>query len=412
MSVKFLYKTVNFIVFFVLLLLKSILIFSNKRNLPKIIILSLTKNQFNYRNKEDFLAFIHEDRFGFNLSNEPVLLEVRHLFPHKISKGNNNPIVTRDLFLYLVLYHIEFRKFANLYRELSSNIDLVNQNKFNITYYKQNIFDVSVWNIVLRQIKSTTFLVTTQTHMLSLPIVFKIQNKIIKKVMMWYSTNSVPIHKADDLQLDKWLEKDIVDYIDEHFVWNSGQALDLKKQGVINCKIVGSILFSTRKLTKVQENFITYFDVTPLENADTIYSVDSCVLALTDVTNSILELNEKFNACFILRVKPKRSYSRFHSSYYISTLKKLHNEGKLQIVDWNENLYTCISGSRAILSVPYSSPIEIGNEIGIPGAYYFDGDTEWKIGLDQKKMSPLFTNKNQLKSWLEKTVYSGHKQTS
>jgi polysaccharide biosynthesis PFTS motif protein len=232
----------------------------------------------------------------------------------------------------------------------------------------------------------------------------QVMNQKVKKVMMWYSTNSVPIHKVGELQVDQWLNKDIVNYIDEHFVWNSGQALDLKKQGVIHCKIVGSTLFYTKKFTKGQENFITYFDVTPLSNADTIYSVDSCVLALKDITNSILELNEKYSACFILRVKPKRSYSRLHSSEYISTLKKFRKEGKLQIVDWNENLYSCIGSSRAILSVPYSSPIEVGNEMGTPGAYYFDGGTEWKLASDQKK-APLFTDKNQLKSWLENTVY-------
>jgi hypothetical protein len=404
MSAKFLYKILNFNVLFVLLLLKSIRILNKKSDLPKIIILSLTKNQFNFRDKEDFLDFIQEDRFGFDLSNEPVLLEVRHFFPHKIGKGINNPIVTRDLFLYSALHHIDIRKFVNLYSELCSNINLANQRKFSITFYKQSIFDVSVWNIVLRQINSTTFLVTTQTHMLSLPLIFKIQNKIVKKVMMWYSTNSVPIHKVGELQVDQWLNKDIVDYIDEHFVWNSGQASDLKKQGIIHCKIVGSILFYTKKFNKGQENFITYFDVTPLSKADTIYSVDSCVLVLKDVSSSILELNEKFSTNFILRVKPKRSYSRFHSSEYISTLKKLSKEGMLQIVDWNENLYTCIGSSRAILSVPYSSPIEIGNEMGTPGAYYFDGNTEWKLALDQKK-APLFTDKNQLKSWLENTVY-------
>lgn len=411
MSAKFLYKIFNFSVLFVLLLLKSILILNKKRDLPKIIILSLTKNQFNFRDKEDFLDFIHEDRFGFDLSNEPILLEVRHFLPLKIGKGINNPIVTRDLFLYLVLHQIDIRKYANLYSEITSNIDLANESEFSIKFYKQNIFDVSVWNIALREIKATTYLVTTQTHMLNLPTVFKIRSRMVKKVMMWYSTNSVPIHKVDEPQVDQWMNKDIVDYVDEHFVWNSGQALDLKKQGVIHYKIVGSILFYTKKFTKLQENFITYFDVTPLSDAESIYSVDSCILALKDVTNSILELNEKYSAYFILRVKPKRSYSRIHSSKYISTLKNLQKEGKLQIVDWNENLYTCISSSRAILSVPYSSPIEIGNEMGTPGAYYFDGDTEWKLALVQKK-SPLFTDKNQLKSWLEDNVYLGHQQTS
>lgn len=407
MIVKFLYKALNFFVFFILFFLQLFLIFKKKRKLPKLIMLSLTKSQFNYKHKDELLNFFQENRFDFKLSNEVLLIETRHLFFRKIFSVNKNTIVTVDLFAYLILHHIKGKNFTNLYREINSKINLIYQKKFNLKFYKQNIFDLSVWDMISAQIQTKTFLVTTQTHMKNIPSIFKIQNKTIKKVMLWYSTNSVPIYKFGEVQLEQWLNKDIVKYIDEHYVWNIGQALDLKKQGIINYRVVGSILFYPKKLTKAQENFVTYFDVTPLKNANTIYSIDSCILTLMNISSCILELNEKYKASFILRVKPKRRPSKLHAASYTSTLKKMQKAGNLQIVDWNANLYSCIGSSSLILAMPYSSPIEIGNEMGIPGAYYFEGDSRWKLELD-RKTSPVFTRKNQLKFWIETNLYSGH----
>jgi hypothetical protein len=405
MSAKTFYKATNLIVLFVLLILKSIFFFKKKHDFPKIIFLSLTKNQINQNHNEDFLKFMREDRFDFNLSAEIVLTEVRHLIPPKINRDRSSLVVTKDLFLYLVLHHVKFKNFVIFYRELCSNLDPVSQKRFNVKSYKREVFDLSVWNLIVCNIKMETFLITTPSHMNNLPIIFKKDYKKIRKVMMWYSTNSVPINRIGEAKSDKWLNKDVVKHVSEHFVWNSSQALDLEQQGIRNCKIVGSILFYPRKISTVKERVVTYFDVTPLSKADTVYSENSCISALIDITDSINDLNEKFLTDFTLRVKPKRNYSKFHSRQYISKLKELQKAGKLEIADWSENLYSCVSRSTAVLSVPYSSPIEIGIELDVPGAYYFDGNSEWELNPETKS-SPLFTSKSELKAWLEANVFS------
>lgn len=405
MSAKILYKTINIFVLIVLFILKSLFFFKKKHDFPKIFFLSLTKDQINQNSDQDFLDFILEDRFSFNLTNELVVLELRHVFPKKFYKKRNNLVITRDLSLYLVLHHIKLKHFFNLYGELRSNLDLANQERFDTKLYKRNIFDLSVWNLSVRDINIETFLVTTPSHMSNLPTIFKREFKKIRKIMMWYSTNSVPLNKIGERKISKWLNKDIVDHISVHYVWNSAQALDLENQGVRNCKVVGSILFYPKKVLPIKENVVTYFDVTPLTKADTVYTEDSCVSALIDITESFIELNEKYDTQITLQVKPKRFYSKTHSSYYISTLLELHNAGKLEVLDWNKNLYECISGSKAILSVPYSSPIEIGIEMDIPGAYYFDRNTEWDLSSNHK-IVPLFTSKSELRTWLEVNVFS------
>jgi hypothetical protein len=405
MSTKLLYKTTNIFVLIVLFILKSLFFFQKKHDFPKIFFLSLTKDQINQNSDEDFLDFILEDRFSFNLTNELVVLELRHVFPKKVYKKRNNLVITRDLSLYLVLHHIKFKHFFTLYGELRSNLDLWNQERFDAKLYKQNIFDLSVWNLPVRDITTETFLVTTPSHMSNLPSIFKRDVKKIRKIMMWYSTNSVPLNKIGQRKTSKWLNTDIVDHISEHYVWNSTQALDLENQGVRNCKVVGSILFYPKKVSSMKENVVTYFDVTPLTKADTVYTEDSCVSALIDITESFIELNEKYDTQITLQVKPKRFYSKLHSSYYISTLLELHNSGKLEVLDWNKNLYECISSSKAILSVPYSSPIEIGIEMDVPGAYYFDRNTDWDLSSNHK-IVPLFTSKSELKTWLEVNVFT------
>jgi hypothetical protein len=304
----------------------------------------------------------------------------------------------------LVLRHIQFKNFIELYRELNLRLSSCNRISFSLKSYKKNIFDLSVWSLISRSITKETFLVTTQSHLINLPLVFKSNYNKIRKIMMWYSTNSVPLSRIGELKSNKWLNKEIVECIDQHFVWNSAQALDLETQGIKNNKIVGSILFYPKEFSVVKEKCVTFFDVTPLSDADTIYTNNSCLAALRDITDSIIELNEKYCTQITLRVKPKRSYSKYHSGNYISTLEELRNAGKLQILDWNENLYKCVSSSMAILSVPYSSPIEIGVEMNVPGAYYFEVDTEWVLNL-ANKTSPLFVKKSELKTWLEANVY-------
>lgn len=398
-------KLITFVIL-VLIALSKILFFPKKyKSLPKLIFLSLTTEQV-IRNKkvEEFILFISEGRLGFNLDSEFLLLEVRHLLPIRTNAQKSNLKITRDIYLYIIFNYVNLREFLKLYKRFNYYIDLAELSHVNFKSYKKNIFDSAAWSMFNEKVDQHTYLVTTQSQLTSLPSVFKFRNNLIKKVMMWYSTNSIPIYRIGEIHSNFWLPNDAKNYIDEHYVWNANQALSLMKQEAIHCKIVGSILFYPRKLASTRKNYITYFDVTPYSDGDTIYNENSCIELLLNISSAIQELNKIHHKNFILRVKSKRNYSNKHSIKYIKLLKQLRREGRIDIICVNENLYKCISESRAILSIPFSSPIEVGAEMNVPGAYYFEGNNEWDL-ISRGSPYPILLSKSEVKNWLDNNVY-------
>lgn len=382
--------------------LKIFFVFRKKNLFPKIIFLSLTKDQVIRGGKvDDFVSFISEDRFGFVLNNQLSLVEIRHFLPLGRKFHGNEIKITRDVYFYLILHHLKLRDYFKLYTKVHQYINEAIPQLLNFKYYKKNIFDYAAWCLLNELQVRQLFLVTTQSQLLNLPKVFEFKSTQLQKIMMWYSTNSIPIIKIGEIYSRNWLNAKVKDCIDVHYVWNYEQALSLKEQGVNNCKIVGSILFYPSRSRSTINKYITYFDVTPYINADTIYTEKYCVGILLIIMEVIKDLNNKYQEDFILRIKPKRSYSRSHSKRYIEFLRQLSADKKVEVTYAHENLYECISESKAILAVPFSSPIEIGEEIGVPGAYFTEGSAEWDL-KPRNKSIPLLSGKRDLENWLER----------
>jgi hypothetical protein len=398
-------KLITFVIL-VLIALSKILFFPQKyKSLPKLVFLSLTKEQV-IRNKkvEEFILFISESRLGFNFGSDFLLLEVRHLLPIRTNTRKSNLKITRDIYLYIIFNYVDLREFLKLYKRFKYYIDMAELSQVNFRNYKKNVFDPAAWSMFNEKVDKNTYLVTTQSQLTNLSSVFKFRNSLIKKIMMWYSTNSIPIYRTQEVHSNFWLPNDAKNYIDEHYVWNADQASSLMKQGALNCKIVGSILFYPRKLALSRMKYVTYFDVTPYSQADTIYNEKSCIEVLLNISSAIQELNEIHHENFTLRVKSKRDYSNKHSIKYIQLIKQLQREEKISIISANENLYKCISESCAILSIPFSSPVEVGAEMNVPGAYYFEGNNEWDL-ISRGSPYPLLLSKAEVRNWLDNIVY-------
>jgi hypothetical protein len=385
--------------------IKIFYVFRKKNVFPKLILLSLTKDQlFRGGKLDDFLAFLLDDRFHFDLKSELVLIEMRHLFRQGRKSSTENLKITRDIYSYLILNYMGVRDFYKIYNKASQFVNAENNLRLNFRDYKRNIFDVSTWLVFNEINKKDIYIVTTQSQLLNLPKIFDFKYPHLNRIMMWYSTNSIPISRFGDHPSNHWLNRKVIICIDEHYVWNSDQAFSLREQGVKRCKVVGSILFYPIILRSPTSKYITYFDVTPYSNADTIYTDKYCIGVLFTISEAIKDLNEEYKVDFKLRIKPKRHYSKKHSSEYIGFLEHLARDKKVEILNPNENLYECISESVAILTIPFSSPLEISKELGVPGAYVTQDSAEWDL-KSRNKAIPLLTNKQDLKIWLGKATH-------
>ena len=213
-------------------------------------------------------------------------------------------------------------------------------------------------------------LITTQSQLLSPPLIFKSEVQA-SRVMYWYSDNSIQISAKGSSSRDySYLcQRDI----ETHFVWTNSWARMLSKFNKASVIIpFGPVLFEPLKQKKISRlasndlKNILIFDVTPKEFADPMsyYSEKIMTSFISDIIEVVLDVCPSAT----LRLKPKREYSRSDSIGYRNYLasksgfiKQLKSDSEIQREILNSDLVICI---------PFTSPGLVAAALGIPTIYY------------------------------------------
>ena len=276
-----------------------------------------------------------------------------------------------DIPIFLFIQHLDAKQRNRIIQQLFVGIK---QNS-SFVKFKQDLFDKLVYQQFFKKGLGVN-LVTTQTHLNKLPIVFKIKNgSQVKTFMLWYSVNSIPILSSVSDKFDypkSFIEN--LSYIGMNYVWTEPDPLDILSLTGAKYKVVGSIMFYTPKNTiqaQLNEFRILILDVTPLSNlpTDSIYNYKYAIEFLEDIILAGEYLKSKFLKVELV-LKPKRSYSNIHHSLYKKHLENLEKSNVIKSLPFSNNIYTETSRSKIVISPPYSSGALIAKEMNVKTCYY------------------------------------------
>jgi len=251
------------------------------------------------------------------------------------------------------------------------------------------IIDYSIRN---RKIKFVD-LVATQSIITHIPYIFERDLQLGKRLMIWYSANSVPIDYRDkNLERFRVSEKIYESMpLDFHYVWNQSHKdyLDSVIKPPIPVEVRGSLMFYLPRegmiFNKVYD--IVIFDVTPYESSfksdfekisfsqNSIYSGYFAIKFLQEILWAKNEIERSFGIKLRIALKPKRKYTPLHSRDYLAFLDNLSKNGLIEILEPELDLYKTISESRMSVCYPFSSPAIIAKELKIPTAYFLSGNS-------------------------------------
>jgi len=338
-----------------------------------VLIYSLTFDQI-FRNGscQSLQEFLLEKRFGLN-RNSTFLVEHRSL---KRQKSFKNCIVTRDISLHIYANYCKFSEKLYVFaiviqRFFCSFLFLITIPDFSLVM-KEFVFDHSI--LRKRQDKLFDKVITTTSQLIYQPLIFSSDVAKKKRVMIWYSANSIPKKYKDTNHL-------VLDFsdavyqnvkVDEHWVWDKSNADFLEKMTKVKAVIKGSMMFyraSPRKNTLFKLD-VLLFDVTPIKNfpISNIYNEENASKFVTDVVSVIREMK---NYPFIkIGLKAKRRNANFHSEVYAQMLENYYNSGLITELNYNENIYDLIANAKVVIAYPFTSPVYIAKELGVACAFY------------------------------------------
>jgi polysaccharide biosynthesis PFTS motif protein len=179
--------------------------------------------------------------------------------------------------------------------------------------------------------------------------------------------------------MERGLQIQTLNCFDAHLVWNSYQADFLESLGVHGVFVVGSIIFQPRIEIDLENSFfsILFTDVTPTSDESYFYNSHMSISTLQTIVDVLDEIKVESGLDIKLYLKPKRSYSAFHSKEYVYLVKCLNKSKKVILLDPNSNLYKAVSQSNFLLSTPYTSTNFIASDLNIPSAYFCQNFDPW-----------------------------------
>lgn len=338
-----------------------------------VLIYSLTFNQI-FRNGscQSLQEFLLEKRFGLN-RNSTFLVEHRSL---KRQKSFENCIVTRDISLHIYANYCKFSEKLYVFaiviqRFFCSFLFLIIVPNFSLVI-KEFVFDHSI--LRKKQDKLFDKVLTTQSQLIYQPLIFSLDVTKKKRIMIWYSANSIPIKYKENNNLVLGYSDVVFQNlkVDEHWVWDQSNADYLEKMTEGKAMIKGSMMFysaSPRKNTLCKLD-VLLFDVTPIKNfpISNIYNEENVSKFVTDVVSVIREMK---NYPFIkIGLKTKRRTTNFHSEVYSQMLENYYNSGLITELNYNENIYDLIANAKVVIAYPFTSPVYIAKELGVACVFY------------------------------------------
>lgn len=365
-------------------------------------IFSLTKEQIyvvnQKQNIDKFMDFIYSKPFDFK-SSDCFLLENRKTFLRNYR--DFKVIVVFDIPLFI------FTKLLSSYQQKYVVKKIISQtkNKRSLVQFKEEIFDKFVYEQFFLS-KSKIHLVTTQSQLNKLPLVFNHKKDFLSKSMIWYSANSIPIPLKSNIQYEypvMWNQN--LKHIDIHYIWTKPHKNDILKISRAKYKVVGSMLFYTGidRYENTNNKFrILVLDVTPIANlsADNFYNYEYAIEFIKDIVMSVSEVKKTCPSIELI-LKPKRQYAKMHNQHYLTFINSLQKKNLLKCIPYWHNIYSEISKSRLIISPAYSSGVFIAKEMKIKSCYYVPSVSAQKFKLEKVMYgSPVLTGTDQLTKFL------------
>ena len=379
------------------LMLMFIGLFRKREIEPTAIIFSLSYEQvFHNSTPKSVISFFNEDRFTSRVDLSKPIIEVRNL---KTILSNHQE-VTYDAVIYLLTAVLMKKDYVSIYTCIKDEIARLDKNQsFSIRDLKRVIVDKCVYTHYLSCNLSKTTFITTQSSLSTVPLLFKLAQEN-RKIMIWYSTNSKPIYAVSDLNREKIDTRNIKAYIDEHWVWDEGDLRFLESEGIQNASALGAMFFQEKKFANRSnvKFLLTYFDVTPFDGADGLYSEKNTLAVLDYLMTLAKALDECHPGKFELRIKPKRKYSKAHSKRYISKIHELSKNEFVKLISPVSNLYQVVTESDFVLAVPFSSPAVLAKQLGVKSAFIATGMAGWDIPVESNQIAVEF----QIDSLIEK----------
>jgi polysaccharide biosynthesis PFTS motif protein len=386
----------------VVLCLLFIGLFFKRRKVPTAIIYTLTPAQVYFNSSpEQVLRVLREVRFSSRANLEEPIVEVRSirtfLIPH--------PNFVYDAAIYIlhkVLNRSTYLSVLKMIDKEVSNLD--NLSVCKLKNFKEHIFDPVLYTLFFSQLGNKIDLITTQSSFFKVPPSFKIKGGP-KKIMAWYSTNSKPIYASNDKERRGVNVDEFKNIIDEHWVWNSGEISFLQSHSIENVIAVGPVIFQDRIIEEkdTKKFVITYFDVTPLQGSVDFYSEKNTSVVLNNILRLIDHLEAKYPGRTIVRVKPKRKYSKYHAEKYISLLTSSTKQNKIKGLPASANLYQTISQSDLVLAIPFTSPALLGKELGVNSYFVSTGIDGWDVPKSSEEI-PVIYQFQELLNHVEKEI--------
>lgn len=342
-----------------------------------VFVYSLTYAQTYYnRSLNELVDFFNSKRFGIN-PEDKIWVELRGF--HKKRKLKNLKItIDIPLRIYIEKFTLVERiKILKLMiYKLSKLIISINKSGYLTLVAKELVFDETIYNRLNKNLISK--LITTQSHIVYQPIIFENEELKGKRVMLWYSSNSIPIEYKNPKQKRWGLGVNIYKYaqIDNHWVWTKEHARYLS--GLLDAKvsIKGSMMFYNRTdLGNKNKNIdVLIFDITPLTDKkihkNSIFNPGDVSKFVEEIVKTVSNISLKRNYNFKIYIKHKRRIGVRHSDIYIKYINSLVKQKKIQVLAPEEDLYKIIASSKVIISYPFTSPAIIGQELGIPSIFY------------------------------------------
>jgi polysaccharide biosynthesis PFTS motif protein len=260
-------------------------------------------------------------------------------------------------------------------------IGIISLNRDTSKSLLKRILDYSVWELI--SFKHEVKLVTTNSSMSRLPNPFYIQHPEYKRVMLWYSGNHKPIQlRGVELKTD-FLNSDLISNVDLHYVWDESDIEFLKFMGINRAKAVGSILMYNNTSFRVLPSLpvITFFDITPFKNATGFYTEQMSIEILMQLVQTVQDVSANKDVKISLQVKPKRQYTKKHSSKYIKLINALTEANKIKLLTPTADIYQTINRSNLILATPFSAPAIVAKEMGIPCAFIYSRNGSYDVPL-------------------------------
>jgi polysaccharide biosynthesis PFTS motif protein len=349
-----------------------------------VLIYSLTKDQiFKDNSISKLYDFLVSKKFNISEKNE-ILIECRGILRSRIY---SNLIVTLDIPLKIFATKLSLKGQLKLllvfFCKLTILVKSFNNSQYIYLIFREFVFDENVYFAIANKNKINK-IITTPTAIQYQPISFEIPNFAVERVMLWYSTNSIPIkYKSRKTSIfEKNLENSYQCMaIDTHWVWTNEHKKYLKKMTSSAILVKGSMIFYNppKKLNNNKKYDVVIFDVTPQNSKslfkDSIYTFPVAKEFIEDIIESVELVSQRLDRNIGIYIKHKRNFAPNHSSKYIAYIDVLAKNRQLSVLPLDSDLYETIATSKIVIGFPFTSPVIIGQELKVPSIHYSSTNT-------------------------------------